>query len=433
MLDRRQLLLSTAAAGLAGCTGSALGRRPTAGGDAAAQLTAALDRAFAEQLRLQPEQATSLGLDTGTNAALKSRLSGASAGEVAALNAARKRWLADVRRIDRDQLSGLARVDHDTVVALWSLVSEAQDRFPHADMSFPAPYVLSQLTGSYQSVPDFLDSQHKIETAADAEAYLARLVEFAGNIEDETDRFRRDAAAGIVPPDFILDLTLGQMRKLRSQPASQAGLVRSLVRRTREAGIPGDWERRATAVHQGPIVRALDGQIAAVAAVRPRAVHEAGVWRLPEGPALYGYAVRIFTTTNLSPDQIHELGLRQSAEISARMDAILRERGLTQGTVGERVAALGRDPQHLYPNTDAGKAQLLDDLRRQIAVLDSRLPQLFGRLPKAPVEVKRVPPAIEAGARWATTSRPPWTARARAPTTSTCATRPNGRASPCPP
>jgi uncharacterized protein (DUF885 family) len=397
MLHRRALLASAAAAGLAPLTGCATGAGAT-DGDAAVQLRAALDRAFAEQLRLQPENATGLGLDTGENAALKSRLSGSSPADRTALNAARKRWLADVRRVDRARLSGMAAVDHDTVVALWSLVSEAQDRFPYADMSYPAPYVVSQLTGSYQSVPDFLDSQHAIATAADAEAYLARLDAFAGNVEQETARFRRDTAAGITPPDFILDLTLTQLRAFRSQPAAKSTLVQSLARRTREKGIAGDWERRAAAIYDGRLSRALDAQIAAVEQVRRGAVHDAGVWRLPNGSELYRYATRIQTTTNLTPDQIHDLGLQQCAEISARIDAILRTQGLTQGSVGQRVNALGGDPRRLYPNTEPGKAQLLNDLREQMRVLRTKLPAVFATLPKAPVEVRRVPPEIEAGA-----------------------------------
>lgn len=397
MLDRRVLVLAAASAGLASVAGCAT-TAADFGGDSAAQLRAALDGAFADQLRLQPQTATGLGLDKGENAGLKSRLDSSAPEDRAGVNAARKRWLAEVRNIDRSRLSGMAAVDYDTVVALWSLVSEAQDRFPYADMTYPAPYVVSQLTGSYQDVPDFLDSQHTVATAADAEAYLARLEAFAANVEHETARFRRDTGAGIVPPDFVVDLTLTQLRALRNQPASRSSLVQSLVRRTRDKGVAGDWERRAAATYEGRLARALDAQIAAVTQARARAVHDAGVWRLPQGGELYRYATRIQTTTNLTPDQIHDLGLQQCAEISGRIDTILRTQGLSQGTVGERINALGADPRRLYPNTDAGKAQLLNDLREQIRVLRGRLPSAFATLPKASVEVRRVPPEIEAGA-----------------------------------
>ena len=116
--------------------------------------------------------------------------------------------------------------------------------------NYPIPYVISQLTGSYQEVPDFLDSQHKIETSADAEAYVARLEAFAANINLEVDRARADAGRGVVPPGFILDKALTQTRTLRAERGAQAGLVRSLVRRAareghrRRLGDPGGGDRR---------------------------------------------------------------------------------------------------------------------------------------------------------------------------------------------
>jgi uncharacterized protein (DUF885 family) len=428
MLDRRSLLLTAAAAGLAPLAGCATAG---AGDDAAAQLRAALDRAFAEQLRLQPQQATSLGTDTGANAPLKSRLNGASAAEVAALNAARKRWLADAQRVDRRKLTGLAAVDYDAMTTSWTLVSAAQDRFPYANMSYPTPYVLSQLTGSYQATPDFLDSQHTVKTAADAEAYLARLRAFARNMGEETARFRRDTAAGIVPPDFVLDRALTQMRAVRATPASRSPLVQSLVRKTRDSGVAGDWGRSATRIYDGEIRRALDEQIAAVSAVRPRATHDAGVWKLPNGAELYAASLKIQTTTELTPDQIHELGLRQVAEITARMDAILRGPGHDPGLGRRRVQALGARPQTAVSQHRSGKTELLADLANRWRRCRPACPSVR-RLPKAGVEARRVPPEIEAGPRAATTSRRPWTARGPAPTTSTCATRRSGPASLCP-
>jgi uncharacterized protein (DUF885 family) len=201
-----------------------------------------------------------------------------------------------------------------------------------------------------------------------------------------------------VPPDFVIDKALTQMRAVRAAPASSSTLVQSLVRKTREKGVAGDWGRSATRIYEGEIRQALDAQIAALEAVRPRATHDAGVWRLKDGAELYATALKIQTTTELTPDEIHELGLRQCAEITARMDTILRGQGMTQGTVGARVQALGKDPKQLYPNTEAGKAQLLADLGRQMSVMNARLPEVFGVLPKAGVEARRVPPEIEAGA-----------------------------------
>ena len=122
------------------------------------------------------------------------------------------------------------------------------------------------------------------------------------------------------------------------------------------------------------------------------------MWRLPDGEAYYDWGLKYFTTTTMTGEEVHEMGLQQVAEIEGRMDALMREQGLTQGSTGERLSAMARDPRFLYPNTDEGKERLLADLNRQIEAVTPRLTPLFGQLPRASVEVRRVPPSIEAGA-----------------------------------
>jgi len=136
-------------------------------------------------------------------------------------------------------------------------------------------------------------------------------------------------------------------------------------------------------------------------------VHEAGIARLPQGAALYEVALRASTTTDMSPDQVHQLGLDQAKELNARMDALLRSLGHSGGTVAERVTALSSDPQHLFPNTDAGRQQILDYCYGLIRELQPYLPRYFHVLPKSPVEVRRVPPYTEAGAPGGYYQRPP--------------------------
>src|SRR5690606_13198804 len=131
---------------------------------------------------------------------------------------------------------------------------------------------------------------------------------------------------------------------------------------------------------------------------RPAAVHDAGVWRLPDGERFYAHGLKYWTTTDMTPDEVHAVGLEQVAGISAEIDAILKAQGMAEGTVGQRIDALNKDPAQLWPNTEAGKAALIESLNRQVAALEPRLPRLFGRLPRSKVEVRRVPPAIEAGA-----------------------------------
>jgi len=396
-LDRRQFLLgSTAATGafaLSGCAGLA----PRSDTAAARAL---YDSIFEGMLRTAPEMATGLGLDTGERAFLKSRLSDASpAGRMGAYRPLLDH-LPQLRQIDRARLVGRERAWLDTVLWLGERMSEAAS-FAYGGIggyAYPVPYVLSQLTGAYQAVPDFLDSQHRIDTGADAQAYVARLEEFARAIDQEVNRARADAGRGIVPPAFILDKALTQTNALRSERGEESGLVRSLVRRTRDKGIAGEWGTQAAAIVDGRLAAALDRQIAALTELRRGAGQSPAAGRLPDGERFYDLCLRFHTSTSLSPEEAHQIGLRQVAEIGAEADPLLRREGLTSGTVGARLTELARQERFLYPNTDSGRAQLLADLNRQMEAVRARMPEYFATIPRSAMEVKRVPPAIELGA-----------------------------------
>ena len=396
MLDRRQLLGSVAALGTLAIVPPSFGA--TTPGEAA-RLNALFDAIFQENLRQNPEQATQLGLDKEGNAALRGRLRDESAAGIAYAKALTAGQLARLKAIDARNLGGMDRVNYDTV--LYTLESRAaMNAFDYGGAGGGggvSPYVISQQTGAYQSVPDFLDTKHPLNDASDADAYLARLEAFAGEIDGNIDRAKHDAALGVVPPDFLLDTSLDQMTKTRL-PADQSLLVTSIARRTKVKGIAGDWETKATAIYNEKIGPALDRLIARTKAMRAAAVHDAGIWRLPRGDAFYAEALRFSTTTKMTPDEVHQLGLDQAKEISARIDGLLKTQGLTQGTVGERIASLYKDPKVMYPNTDEGKAQTIAYCNDRLDAIRPRLPRAFKRIPTYAFEVRRVPPATEAGA-----------------------------------
>jgi uncharacterized protein (DUF885 family) len=256
--------------------------------------------------------------------------------------------------------------------------------------------VVAQNTGAFVEVPDFLDSSHVVETAADAQAYLARLEAYAGVLDGETERLAHDRGLGVVAPDFLLDKTLKQMKAARAQPAAEWGVVTSLERRTK--AIPGDWSVRALALARDKVAPAMDRQIAELTRHRARADSRAGVWKLPEGEDYYAWALRAATTSSLTPAEVHAMGLEQLAELQGRMEPLLRAQGLTRGTVGERMTALGKDPKHLFPNTEAGRARILEYVNARTADIRTRLPRAFATLVKGNLIIKRVPPEIEAGA-----------------------------------
>ena len=393
--SRREFLLSTAAAtgalALQGC--ATVGSRTPS-----ATARAIYDAIFEEQLRLSPETATSLGLDRGERAYLSSRLSDNSystrlGGFSAILNPAPR-----LRRVDRAALPAQERAWLDTVLWLADRVAEAQS-FSYASFDgYPIPYPITQLTGAYQEVPDFLDSQHRIDTREDAQAYVSRLEAFGRQIDQDVDFLLSNAGRGVVPPAFIIDKALTQSRNLRGESGREAGLVRSLVRRTREKGIAGDWETQATAIVDGRIAAAMDRQIAALTDLRRGAGRNPAAGSLPDGERFYQLCLRYHTSTRLTPDEAHRIGVAQVAEIQAQADPLLRAEGLTRGSVGERINALREVPRFRYPNTDAGRAELLGDLNAQMAAVRARMPEFFNTIPRSPMEIKRVPPAIEVGA-----------------------------------
>jgi uncharacterized protein (DUF885 family) len=393
LLDRRQLLASAAAAGFLGLAGPALAALDP-------RLTRVLDAIAWDVLNRSPETLSQLGLDTGAHAAARARLSDRSA-------AARARTVAGIARhrrmlaaVNRAALKGHDRLVYDSVAYLLANAA-AGTRFPYGTIGpfgGGSPYVISQQDGAYQGVPEFLDSVHRVEVRADAEAYLSRLNAFAVALDQETAQARHDASLGVLPPDFILDTAIGQMRELRATPPAKARLVTSLTRRTAEKGIPGDWARRAEAIVTGAVYPALDRQIAALAQLRTHATPAAGAWKLPQGDAYYRWLLEYSTSTDLTPDAIHRMGLEQGRELDGRMDAVLKSQGMTQGTVGERLQALTRDPRQLFPDNDAGKREAVAYVESKIAQLRSMLPLVSKMHMAAPLQVKRVPPDIESGA-----------------------------------
>ncbi|EGF95552.1 Bacterial protein of uncharacterised function (DUF885) [Brevundimonas diminuta] len=394
MIDRRRLLLTAAATAVAAPT---LAQAAAAVTDADARLNALLDGWFEADIDESPERATNLGLDKGARAGLSSKLSEAGPDAIRKdRDKAISRW-AELRAFDQAGLSEAGALNY-AIASFGRQTSAETARFAYgAGPGRPSPYVVTQLSGAYFSTPDFMDNQHRIEDAAGADAFLSRLDAFAGVLDGETAKIREDAGQGVIPPDFIIDRMLPQIRTLRDTSAADMAMVKSLARKAGALNLSG-YDAHAVALVDQKIKPALARQIEALEKIRPDAVHDAGVWRLPDGEAFYAAGLKSNTTTTLSAKEIHAMGREQVAEISAEIDAILKSQGYTQGTVGERVQALNKDPAQLFPNTDAGKEELLKWLNEQVAALEPKLPAVFGRLPKTHVEVRRVPVSIQSGA-----------------------------------
>ncbi len=393
MLDRRQLLSTAAAAGVLPLVGAATRSMAQVASPGAAQMNMLFDSFVQQDLRRFPEGATQLGLDKGNMAWTKGALSEVSVPASEDSIAITKARLKSLHAIDRAALSGMDAVNYD-VVDFNLTVQDEGSRFPY----YGGPYVLSQLTGAYQGMPDFLDNQHSIENRQDADDYLSRLNAFASQMDGELEIARHDVAHGATPPDFILDKALIQMRAFHDTPAEKAPLVLSVVRRTREKGIGGDYQAEATRLYEDRVRPALGRQIDYLTSLRATATPDAGVWKLKDGADFYAVALKQSTTSTIGPAEVHQTGLDLVASHQAEIDKLMRKVGLTNGTVGERFRALYKDPRYQYPNTDEGKVQLIADLNLKVQAVTAKLPAWFGALPKAKLEIHRVPKAIEAGA-----------------------------------
>ena len=397
--SRRELLAGAAAGGM-------LAMLPAA---ARAQAAPA-DKAFFDQLdgftdeilMQNPETATQIGLDHGTLAALRSQLSENSDAAEAKFDATIQSIHDRLLKTDRATLSPFLQTRYDTVkYATERGIDGTKFRYGGGAASGffggTGPYPVSQQNGAIGSVPDFLVSSHDVKSKADAEAYLARVAAFARQIEQETAQLTSKAAIGVAPPRFIADNAMGILKGFRATPAAKQTLVANLDAKTRALGLSGYGEKAAKIV-ETMVYPALDREITAFAASTAHAPMTAGVQRLPDGDAYYAWALRLGTTTTRSAQEIHQIGLDQNAQIKARMDTILKAQGMSQGSVGERVMALNKNPKFLYPDTDQGRAALIAYCNQRLAMVREIMPKLSKLGLKADVMVKRVPPDIQDGA-----------------------------------
>jgi uncharacterized protein (DUF885 family) len=366
-----------------------------------AQASAILQSFAEHRLQLSPETATSLGIDNGTRASLRYKLGDHS---LAGAHRRAATVAADLKRaeaIDERNLSFEVRTSVDVVRSAYRTALEGF-KFPYGDVAVGGyrntPYVVIQNVGAYIDTPQFLDTDHLIETKADAEAYLARLAQFPAQLDGELGRLRAARRQGLVPPSFLADKTLGQL-SIAAKDAHQGGdLVDSVVRRTKEKGIAGDWEARARKIVTSSVVPALERQIAELKLQRAVAADVPGIWSRPRGEEYYRWALKASTTTTLSPDEVHAMGLEQLAELQGRMDPILKSIGYTQGTVGERMQALARDPRYKFSEGDEGRAEIMAYIQKRLRIIRGVLPRAFATLVPGHVEVKRMSPAQEPGA-----------------------------------
>ncbi|HEX2724588.1 MAG TPA: DUF885 domain-containing protein, partial [Beijerinckiaceae bacterium] len=401
-LSRRELLAGGSAVVAASCTTS----RPIVTGPAVApapasqaQAAALLDSIAENLLWLDPEQATTLGIDNGRRAALRSQLEDRSAAGQARIAATLRADLARAESIDTSALDFATRTSVEVVKSAYRNSLEGF-AMPYGDVAVGSwrntPYVVIQNVGAYLDTPRFLDSDHVIKGVSDAEAYLARLEWMGRQLDGETGRIVDARGKGLVPPAFLLDKAIGQMEAVLKGARGGGPMVESLARRSKD--IPGDWSGRARAVVGQKIVPALERQLAELKAERAVATMDPGLWARPGGDAFYAWALKASTTTTMSPDEIHRMGLEQLAELHGQMDPILKKLGYSQGPVGARMNALAKDKRYQFSEGDKGRAEILAYIEEWLGRFRGLMPRAFNTLVRGNLEVKRLPPEEEPGA-----------------------------------
>ena len=364
-----------------------------------AQVTALLDSIGENLLALSPESATSLGVDTGARAYLRSKLADRSKAGQDKIAATLRADLARAEAVDTEALTHSTRTSVEVVKSAYRV---ALDGFaqPYGDVAVGGwrntPYVVIQNVGAYLDVPRFLDTDHRIENAADAEAYLSRLESYAAQLDGELARLKAAGGQGLIAPAFLIDKATNQMTMSVKGTREGGGLVESIERRTKN--IPGNWADRARAIAQQKVAPALERQLAELTAQRTRATMDAGMWARPHGPEFYRWALRASTTTTMTPDEIHQMGLDQVAELHGRMDPILKSLGYTQGSVGARMTALSDDPRYKFAEGDPGRAEIMAFIQERLRIIRAQMPRAFRTLVRGNLEVKRLPPEEEPGA-----------------------------------
>ena len=263
-------------------------------------------------------------------------------------------------------------------------------------------YRITQLGGVTVNMPEFLTDAHAIIDRRSAERYVARLEEFGRVLRASQARVIDDREHGVVPPDFIIESALVGMRKFVEGGAAGNVLVTTLPERLAAVEELDEASRarllqQAEDIVRDQVIPGYEGIIVLFEDMALTANHDAGIWRLPGGDAIYRDRLRSSTSTDYSPDEIHDTGLNEVARIALEMHAIMDQQGIPEGPLAERVQVVMADPSQQFANTDAGRAEMIDYLKDFDAKVMARAEEFFITIPPQPLEIVRVAPEREDG------------------------------------
>lgn len=257
-------------------------------------------------------------------------------------------------------------------------------------------YRINQISGVTVDLPQFLTDTHVIINEKSAKRYVSRVSEFGRVLKEVHARVEDDRAAGVIPPDFIIDKAISGMQAFIEGGAAGNVLVTSLPARLDKVKGLSDAKKadliaQTQAAVETGVIPGYEALIALLQDMRSEATHDAGIWHIPDGDKIYAAALKSNTTTDMTADEIHALGLSEVARIEAEMETILAAYGRTEGTLSERIEALMTDPEQSYANDDTGRQEMLDYLVKLNNDVMAKAGDYFITLPTQPLEIVRVP------------------------------------------
>ncbi len=367
-------------------------------------LQANFDQSAIALFQARPHYATVLGVDDRlAGGKYSDRLDDYSPASEAKL---RQQLRQITQQLDNHEAADETEKDNQMVMRNLNRYFSGNENFSHGYIDLwmgLSPFIVNQINGPLIDVPNAMVNNHKIHSRQDAEDYLARLDGFDAFLQGVMAKLSADVESGWVAPKVILEKTVATLEAFIEPKAIEHPLYLAFEKQVKLLDGLEESEKRAlcqqAAAHiDNDIYAGYRLLIDSQKQLMDRATTESGIWAQPNGGAYYADAVKMLGDTDLSPEQIHQLGLDEVQRISAEMNAILIANGHTQGTVGERMLKINDDPQFLYEDSEAGRAELLADLNGYIAEINVRMPELFGTKPPYDVEVRAFPKAREASA-----------------------------------
>ncbi|SHH66504.1 DUF885 family protein [Massilia sp. CF038] len=307
-----------------------------------------------------------------------------------------KNALTTLKRYDRAALDREGQLSYDTLA--FFLQSQV-DGEPYRWHDFP----VNQMFGVQSATPNFLIQTHQVTNLEEANNYITRLNKIPLKFDQLIESLKLREAKGVIPPRFAVEKVLLQMQDFSAKPAKENALYISFDEKLGKVATI-DSATRARLLAQAEqaigasVTPAYQKLIAYFTALQPKATRNNGAWSLPNGDNYYAWCVRKHTTTDMTPQQVHEVGLAEVARVSSEMEAILKDQGLTSGTVGARVQQLAKDPAQQYPNTPEGKKAMLARYQEILDEINQGLAGAFDVRPKLGVEVRAIPEFSQATA-----------------------------------